>query len=166
MQGDFTRASAFVATANTTPNENKEMKTADRNMQQLIDNNALCFRGLSLLFATQAVAATANVVIARDDTKVIAKFTGKARIRIKNPVSVAASGESMVAKVRVNGSVPSQKGATINSTIAANTWVASDYEVKVVEGDTITANMTYTAGGGPTPLVNTNIEVDIIPTPA
>lgn len=158
--GDETKASIRVPDPNTTPGENREMGTASRGMKQLIDNDALLFRKLTedAPAAAQSPAADGNLALANG----LAAITGLARVRILAPVA-AAAGESVVAKVRVDGAVPAQAGVTVDEDSDASVWYAGPYDVKVTEGQALTVNVDYTAGGAPTPLDNLLYKIDIIP---
>lgn len=86
---------------------------------------------------------------------------GKVRSIVFLADNACAAGESMVVDVLKNGVSILSATFTYDSTKSANTLyelsVTTDAELAV--GDVLTVSRDYTAGGGPTPLVNTKVVI-------
>ena len=104
----------------------------------------------------QATAADASGVLA-----FIAPAAGEISSVYARAGATAASGESMAVDVKINGT--SCLSAAI-SLAAADTTVAKagtldSTKVTLAAGDVVTIDFDYTAGGGPTPIVNTMVTI-------
>lgn len=123
--------------------------------------------------AFQAVAADANVAAARNGSPVVPQAGRIESISMITPV-VAATGESMSVDIHKS----TDGGATyatiltapkvVSSTTAAKTVTSLDSLIdpaknNVSAGDLLRAVLDYTAGGGPTPMVNTHVSIEIRP---
>lgn len=103
----------------------------------------------------QATAATAAGVLA-----FIAPAAGAITSVKAFAGAGAASGESMAVDVKINGTTCLSAAITLNE--AAGTDVQSGTlatAVALAAGDKVTVDFTYTAGGGPTPIVNTAVTI-------
>ena len=72
----------------------------------------------------------------------------------------------MAIDILKNGTTVLSAAIVIDDTVSARTAVAGaldSAEIEVVEGDFLEAVLTYTPGGGPTPIIGTVVELRIIP---
>lgn len=103
----------------------------------------------------QAVAATAT------DTVMLAPGAGNITALRAVPGAAAAAGESMTCDVQIGGVTALSAVATIDNASGLNV-VAGTVDLAAddfVAGDVITIVRTYAAGGAPTPIVNTVVDV-------
>ena len=117
-------------------------------------------RALLRLKIDQETATDATLsmgIIRQSNLRIVA---ARALVRV-----VAAAGEDMTVDILKNGSTVLTAPIVIDSTIAARTWVAGSLLLNTVPnlliGDRIKADLDYTAGGAPTPIVDTYVEVDL-----
>jgi hypothetical protein len=121
--------------------------------------------------AYQAVAASANLV--PGDSPVIVQAGRIQDIHVVIP-KVCASGESMVVDVHKSTdggatyATVLTETKTIGSTDAAKTLhsmtsLIDGSKADLNAGDMLRVVLTYTAGGGPTPIVSTTVQIEIGP---
>lgn len=113
---------------------------------------------ITRLATFQAVAATAEVVVG--------VVRGGGRITACRVLSkdVAAAAESATVDLKIEGVTVSSAVATLDDTTAAGAFVDVPLDLPLVQfsaGQRAIADITYTAGGGPTPLTNLYVEVDV-----
>lgn len=85
-------------------------------------------------------------------------------VRVMRCGAAAASGESMTVDAQIAGVSALSAVVTINNTTAADTFVSGTLNspnTDFAAGDALTIVRAYTAGGTPTPMTNTLVEVDI-----
>jgi hypothetical protein len=78
--------------------------------------------------------------------------------------AVAAAGESLTFDVLIDGTTALAGVGTVDNTTAADAWVQAEVDPAAAafdRGALVQIVRDYTAGGGPTPMTNTLIEVDI-----
>ena len=111
-----------------------------------------------ILQANQAVAASTTI------------FAGTAHMSAQVQVELQAGalpapGESMVIDVLKNGITILSSAVTLDATTyptVRETIVIVEANNIVAKGDEFTVSLTYTQGGGPTPIVNTSVRIKIL----
>jgi hypothetical protein len=103
----------------------------------------------------QAVAATATVTV------MLAPGAGRITALRAVPGAAAAAGESMTCDVQIGGVTALSAVATIDNASGLNvvTGTVNAAANTIAAGDVITIVRTYVPGGGPTPIVNTVVDV-------
>ena len=105
----------------------------------------------------QTTAATlTDTVLVAPQAGIIASFMAIA-------ATTAASGESMVCDIKINGTTALTTTADLDDAAGttATPGVVDAAAAAFVAGDVITIVRTYTAGGGPTPMLNTTLTAGI-----
>ncbi len=108
--------------------------------------------------ASQETAATA--ALSAGHVRQAGRIVG-ARALVR---AAAAAGETMVVDVLKNGATVLTGTFTFDNTVAAGAWQTLSLDLAqsaVALGDHLEVDLTYTAGGGPTPVVGTLVELDI-----
>jgi len=117
-------------------------------------------RHIARLEASQGVAATATLLL----TKVMRDPGRIVRTRAMTGGDLAAAGEDMSCEVLKNGVTVLTGPIVLDSSSTVDTYVLgvlTGDAVAYARGDLITIALTYTPGGGATPMTNTLVEVDI-----
>ncbi len=146
----------FTGQRNTTPTPDNTARDLARVLRELQGMaNDLQSIGAGHATSAQAVAATA------EETVMIAPSAGVIRSVKAVAGTTAAAGESMTVDVKINGTTVLTGVVTLDDT--AGTTVQSgtldSLAIAFAENDLITVARTYTAGGGPTPMANTLVDV-------
>lgn len=103
---------------------------------------------------SQAAPATAN------DLTMIAPAAGVITVVQAAPTVAAAVGESMSVNVEINGAPVMSVAAVIDDTTALNVVEgAIDLPAVFAKGDKITVDRVYAAGGAPTPITDTLVDI-------
>ena len=111
-----------------------------------------------ILQANQAVAASTTIFAGTAD------MSGQVQVELQAG-AVPAAGESMVIDVLKNGITILSSAVTLDATTyptVRETIVIVEANNIVAKGDEFTVSLTYTQGGGPTPIVNTSVRIKIL----
>ena len=113
-----------------------------------------------ILTASQVTAASETIPLG------IATKSGTIVAASAASIVVAAAGESMAIDILKNGVTVLTAAITLDDTSTARTAVAGVLDstvVAVAAGDFFEAALTYTAGGGPTPMESIIVNLEISP---